>query len=136
MDKIIRLTYTNSGRICFTDLHTAREVLTPDGFEELTETLYEIPAFTLRLHVTPSTDVKALVNYWGKGAREKRIKPLLTALAKVPGGSAISVSYLLPPFARLRLYTYPDAWDDPTASSQDCFFTSMNFFNESIIPVE
>ncbi|HYV27729.1 MAG TPA: hypothetical protein VFA77_09365 [Candidatus Eisenbacteria bacterium] len=134
MDKILRLSYTNSansGRICFTDLHTAREVLTPDGFEDLTETLYEIPAFSLRLHVTPDTNVKALVNYWGKGAREKRIKPLLTALSKVRGGSAINVSYLLPPFARLRLYTYPDAWDDPTASSQDCFFTSMNFFNAS-----
>jgi hypothetical protein len=30
----------------------------------------------------------------------------------------------------LRLYTYPETWDDPTASKQDCFYTAMNFFNE------
>jgi hypothetical protein len=43
----------------------------------------------------------------------------------------MNISYLLPTFARLRLYTYPEAWDDATASQQDCFFTAMNFFNET-----
>ena len=42
-----------------------------------------------------------------------------------------NISYLLPPFARLRLYTYPYTWNDPTAARQDCFFTSMNFFSET-----
>jgi hypothetical protein len=45
--------------------------------------------------------------------------------------AALSVSYLLPTFARVRLYTYPYTWNDPSASRQDCFFTSMNFFNTS-----
>jgi hypothetical protein len=47
----------------------------------------------------------------------------------MPGGGSLSVSYLLPTFARVRLYTYPYTWNDPSASRQDCFFTSMNFFN-------
>jgi hypothetical protein len=38
---------------------------------------------------------------------------------------------LLPPFARLRLYTYPDAWKDATVTNQDCFYSSLNFFNET-----
>ena len=30
----------------------------------------------------------------------------------------------------MRLYTYPEAWTDPTITVQDCLFTAMNFFNE------
>jgi len=48
----------------------------------------------------------------------------------VPGGGSFNISYFLPVFARLRLYTYPYTWNDPGICRQDCFFTSMNFFNE------
>jgi hypothetical protein len=85
----------------------------------------------LRLRVTPDSDVNALVKYWGKGGREKLIAPLLTSLAKVPGGAAFNISYFLPTFPRLRLYTYPYTWNDQAACKEDCFFTSMNFFNET-----
>jgi hypothetical protein len=129
LERIRRLAYTNSGTICFTDLETVRDVLTPEGFDDLIEALYEVPAFTLRLHVTPESDIDELVEYWGKGGREKLIRPLLRALTRVPGGASINVSVLMPPFPRLRLYTFPDSWDDPTASRQDCFFTALNFFN-------
>ena len=61
--------------------------------------------------------------------------PLLLVLLSVPhaapGGAAVNISYLMPTFARLRLYTYPDSWNDPDTSKQDCFFTTMNFFNET-----
>ncbi len=126
-----RLAYTNSGTICFADLQIARDILSPEEFRGFLGNICETPAFILRLQVGPKSDVDALANYWGKGGREQRIKPLLKALARVPGGGAINVSYLLPPFARLRLFTFPDAWNDPTAARQDCFFTSMNFFNET-----
>ena len=128
-EQIRRLVYTDSGTVCFTDLGAVREALPPGSFDRLIEALYEVPAFSLRLHVTPDSDVDALVKYWGKGGREKQIRPLLKALLRVPGGAAINVSCLLPPFPRSRLYTYPDSWDDPTASRQDCFFTALNFFN-------
>ena len=107
---IERLTYRKWGELCFSDLEAAEDLLEPAEFQSLLEALYAIPAYALRLHVGPDSDVAALVKYWGKGGREKRIAPLLKALAKVPGGESISVSSLLPPFARLRLYTYPDAW--------------------------
>ncbi len=130
IERILALTYTNSDFLCFTDLQAIKAVLRPNEFNELIEILYELPTYILRLRVNPDSDIDALVKYWGKGGRERMIAPLLNALAKVPGGTAFNISYLLPPFARLRLYTYPYTWNDPTAEKQDCFFTSMNFFNE------
>jgi len=129
VERIKRLTYTNAGYLCFTDLGVVKGVFTDDEFKDLIETLYQLPAYLLRLRVTPDSDVEALIKYWGKGGREKMISPLLNSMAKVPGGASLNVSYLLPTFARLRLYTYPYTWNDPSASRQDCFFTSMNFFS-------
>lgn len=125
-----RLTYRKWGELCFSDLEVAEDLLSPAEFQALLESLYAIPAYALRLHVDPDADIGALVKYWGKGGRERRIEPLLKALSKVPGGESINVTYLLPPFPRLRLYTYPDAWKDTTASRQDCFYSALNFFNE------
>ena len=129
-EKLKRLAYTNGSDVCFSDLQAVEHVLPATDFQELVAQLYREPAYSLRLHVSPGSDVDALVKYWGKGGREKLIAPLLKGLARAPGGGSISISYLLPPFARLRLYTFPDAWNDPTASQQDCFFTALNFFNE------
>jgi hypothetical protein len=131
VEKIKRLTYTNGGFLCFTDLQAVQKILQPDDFKDLVCSLYAVPTYLLRLRVTPDADVDALVKYWGRGGREKFVAPLLTALSHAPGGGAINISYFLPPFARLRLYTYPEAWKDPTAPRQDCFFTAMNFFNET-----
>lgn|ERR1051325_787336 len=131
LEQLKRLTYTNAGYLCFTDLQAMKRVLGVEEFKDLVETLYEVPTYLLRVHVQPDSDVEGLIKYWGKGGREDLIAPVLNALAKVPGGSALNISYLLPPFARLRLYTYPYASKDPTAPRQDCFFTSLNFFNEN-----
>jgi len=127
--KIRRLVYTNSGTVCFTDLEAVRNVLAPHRFDDLIEAFCEVPAFMLRLQVAPDSDIDGLAKYWGKGGREQLIRPLLKALARVPGGAGINVSYLMPPFARLRLYTFPDSWNDSTVSRQDCLFTALNFFN-------
>jgi hypothetical protein len=51
-------------------------------------------------------------------------------MTRVPEGATINVSHLLPPFARLRLYTYPNP-ADPNILREDCFWSSMNFFNHS-----
>jgi hypothetical protein len=131
VERIRRLTYCSGGYVCFTDLRALQPVLKPEEFKELIETLYAVPTFLLRLSITADSDTDALTRYWGRGGREKLIAPLLASLARTPGGGSINISYLLPPFARLHLYTYPDAWKDPTATRQDCFFTAMNFFNDS-----
>ena len=91
----------------------------------------DLTAYMLRLEVAPESDVNGLIKYWGKGGREKFIAPLIASLGRIPGGGAINVSYLLPPFARLRLYTYPDAWKNDAAEQFDCVFSALNFFNDT-----
>jgi len=129
LQSIRRLAYTNAGSVCFADLEAMQRTLAPREFDQLVEALYRVPAYALRLRVMPKCDTDALVKYWGKGGREKRVAPLLRSLARVPGGGSINISYFLPPFVRLRLYTFPASWDDPAAVKQDCVFTSLNFFN-------
>jgi hypothetical protein len=131
IDQVRRLTYTNGNYLCLADLEALRQVLPPGDFKDLLQTLYVTPTYFLRVRIPANGDVDSLIKYWGKGGREKRIAPILNSVARIPGGGAINVSYLMPTFARLRLYTYPDSWNDPTVAKQDCFFTTMNFFNES-----
>lgn len=129
LEKIWRLSYTNDGYLCFTDLQAIKAVYKPAEFNDLVETLYQMPTYVLRLRVTPDSNVDALVKYWGKGGRERLIAPLLNSMSKVPGGVAFNISYFLPAFARLHLYTYPYTWQNRVENKSDCFFTSMNFFN-------
>ena len=131
ISKVRQLTYTNEGYECLTDLECLRRVLKADEFKKLMLALYVTPTYFLRVRIPPGADLEALARYWGKGGREKRILPIIDSIARAPAGTAVNVSYLMPTFARLRLYTYPEAWNDPTASKQDCFFTTMNFFNET-----
>jgi hypothetical protein len=125
-----KLTYTRAGATCFSDLQLAREKLSGSEYQSLVETLYQIPTYRLQLHVRPDSDVDELVRYWGRGGRSERIHPLLKSLARVPEGASTSVSLLLPDYARLHLYTYPESWSEPTASRQDCFYAALNFFRD------
>lgn len=131
VERIKSLTYTNAGYLCFADLQAAEGALKPGEFNDLVGTLCTVPAYILRLKVNKDSDINGLIKYWGQGGREKLIAPFLSSLARVPGGGAVNVSYLLPPFPRLRLYTYPDTWSDMSASKEDCLFAALNFFNES-----
>jgi hypothetical protein len=129
LELIRSLAYTNGNQLCFCNFATLREQLTADEFHEAVEALYSVPAVLLRVHVSPESDVNALVNYWGRGGREKRIRPLIESVANMPGGEDINVSFLLPSFARVRLYVYPDPDGDVLEAKTDCFYTALNFFN-------
>jgi hypothetical protein len=131
VEKVRQLTYTNNEYLCFADLEAVQNAIKPDELNNLIETLCAVPAFLLRLHVAEDSNIDQLIRYWGKGGREKLIAPMLNSLARVPGGGWINISYLLPPYARLRLYTYPDGWNDRSAPLQDCTFTALNFFNDT-----
>ena len=63
---------------------------------------------------------------------EKRVRPLLESMAKLPRpeGTSMSISAFFPTFARSRLFTYPSSWNEPQASREDCIWTAMNFFND------
>jgi len=87
-------------------------------------------ALMVKLRIRPDSDVHGLIAYWGRGGREKEIGPLIESLSKVPGGFSLSVSQLLPRFARARAFTYPDPVDTTVNGAYDCHWTSLNFWNK------
>lgn len=128
--RLKQLTYLNAGRLCLSDLDLARKVLGARAFENLVEFLFASPAYRLRLLVSAASDIDALAKYWGRGGREELIKPMLKSFARIPGGTDVAVSALLPDFARVRLFHYPDEkHDGPTVERQDCIYSALNFFN-------
>jgi hypothetical protein len=90
----------------------------------------------LRLHVTPTTDVNALVQYWGKAAFSTDAKAILDSFTHIPGGAWISLSKLLPPRPSGQLYTYPMPENPANGPpvTRDCNWTAYNFFRTPADP--
>ena len=130
LELLRRLTYTNAGALCLADLPALQPIFSTNEFRALFGAIYMEPTVLARLWVTPDSDINMLAAYWGRGGRVGKIKPLLKSLAKVPGGGHVNISYLLPTFARLRLYTFSPPAPDTDPAREDCFWTALNFFNE------
>lgn len=134
LQQVKSLTWSNEGAICFSDLDMLKGRLPASQFKNLIETIYSVPALLMRVRITPDTDPKGMLKYWGKGGRAAKIKPLVESIAKHKANERLSIGYFLPPFARVRLNTFPDPATDPMAIRQDCFWSAMNFFNEAPDP--
>ena len=84
------------------------------------------------LMVKPDTDIDKIANYWGNipGVHFTDIRPLLEALKQLPDGGNLGLYYLLPKFARDRLYTFPLP---PQAGEpiMDCHWSTFNFCNDT-----
>jgi len=84
------------------------------------------------LMVKPDTDIDKIAAYWGNipGVRFTDTRPLLEALKQLPDGGNLGLYYLLPKFARDRLYTFPLP-PQPGEPIMDCHWTTFNFCNET-----
>ena len=129
-----RLTYTQGGSVCFCDGAIVQRLFSREDFTSLVKALYGERTFLMRLVINANTDIDALIKYWRKGGRALALRPLFESMAKVPGGTSINISYLLPTFARLRLYTYANEDTDPALTKENCFWTAMNFFKDKPDP--
>jgi hypothetical protein len=85
----------------------------------------------VRLRIRPTTDVDKLMGYWGRapGVRLINVRPLLESMKRLQDGGSVGVGFLLPQFARERLYTYPLP-SQPGDPVMDCHWSTMNFFND------
>ncbi len=82
------------------------------------------------LCITPSSNMDAIVNYWGVGGRKKNIAPLVRAL-RHEGEAKINIVCLLPDFPRDHIYMHSLCNNaDAMGHKEDCFWSAMNFFNE------
>jgi hypothetical protein len=86
--------------------------------------------FLVQLVFDQTSDIDAMVAYWDYPGGFKGLRTLFESLARVPGGGELDIGHLLPPFARERLYTFPDPSTGPSTPKHDCLWTSLNFFND------
>jgi hypothetical protein len=124
------MTYVDGPNLCFADAPIFAELSTPEETKALLKCVWRVSTFVMKVRIESDKDVDTITKYWGTFGAGKIYKPLLESMSRVPNGTEISVSQLFPPFARLRLYTYPDP-RDTNIVRQDCFWTAMNFFNGS-----
>jgi hypothetical protein len=87
-------------------------------------------AVLARLCIRPDTDIDKVSMYWGNAnnVRFIDIRPMLEALKRLPRGGTLSLMYLLPPFARERLYTFPSP-PAPGEPIPSCSWSTFNFSN-------
>ena len=84
-----------------------------------------------QLVIDGSSDIDAMVAYWDFRGRSKGLRSLFESLARVPGGGELDISHVLTPFARKRLYSFPEPSDDPKIWRRDCGWTALNFFDDT-----
>lgn len=124
------LIYQRGDYLFFADLRCVETAFTSP--EERTNLLKGIscePTYMLSLKISPHSNIEPLVRYWGKGDREKDVRPLIEAVANTENGDYIAVAHLLPRFARNRLWTYPVPAESGAAMRQDCHWSALNFFS-------
>lgn len=125
-----RLAYFRNGWLCFSDSQAFRLTSSTNEAVALMKVLSRVPAVLARLRVDEKSDIDALVRYWGRGGRERSLRTLLESMARVPGGTSLELTYLLPPVPQQLLYTYPNpALARMNQPLPDCAWSSMNFFN-------
>lgn len=129
---MMRLSYVRGERICFSDLAFVLTQMPSEAARlNLVKTLSGMSTVMARLRIRPTTDIDKLVGYWcgATGVRVKDVRPLLESVRRLENGGAVSLVYLLPPFARKRLFTFPASGQSGEANA-DCHWTTLNFFRE------
>lgn len=131
--RVRKLLYPRGEALCFSDFECVmRQLPTDEARLRVVKILSRQTAVRVGLRIRPDTDIDKLLGYWGTvpGVHLKDIRPLMESTKRIaPDGGTVSLLYLLPPFARQRLYTFPlpsSAGD----AVMDCHWSTMNFFND------
>jgi len=126
-----KLMYPRGNLQCFSDYELVlMQIHDKDEQMRLLSVLSSQTAVMGGVRIRPDTDIDKLLGYWTwpGGIRAKDIEPLLESQKSIPDGR-IGLVYLLPQFARQRLYTFPMP-SRPGDPAMDCHWTTMNFFND------
>lgn len=131
-DLVLPLIYRDDGYLLFSDMRVIQSSL-PSGLEriKLIKVLSREQTYLLSIRVGPEDHLEELSAYWSRGGRERYVRPLLEAAVRSGRECEIPVAHLLPTFARLRLYTYPEPPERLPALNRDCHWAAFNFFNDS-----
>jgi hypothetical protein len=136
LDLVKQLLYPEGRSLCFSDVGLVLGRISDEKTKlSFVKALTRQTAVLVRLRIRPDSDIEKIVGYWtaGSGARAKDVRPMLEALKRLHDGGSVGLGFLLPPFARERLYTTPA----PTKAgdiAEDCHWSAMNFFSETPDP--
>lgn len=110
-----------------------RQIGTGANFQQLVRRLLRQQAMFVSLRIENPDNVEALADYWGKGGRRTDIMPLLQLIADAGPTRTLNISELLPELPRRLLYRYPKVTLEDLSKPQlaNCFWTALNFFNET-----
>ncbi len=125
------LIYRDGNYMLFSDIELVRERIgSDDEMRRLGKALFQQPTVIARLAIDRMANLDTLIEYWGRGGRRTEIRPLLESVAGGGSDRFIDVFHLLPPFARDRLYCYPElsAMELDRPAIVNCLWTSLNFF--------
>jgi hypothetical protein len=127
-----KLVYNANGVSCFSDQEVMlRQLSSSEQRDRFMQSILRQKAVMVRLQVRRDSDVDKLLGYWAapaNGVHYKDMRPLLDSLKRTPDGGGLSILYLLPPFARERLNTFPMITAGG-ANKPDCHWGTFNFFN-------
>jgi len=122
------LMWRRGSGLFFSDYNiVADKITSPAAKLELLAQLTHKSSVVLTMEVPPDGEIDELIAYYGVNGRVDKVEPILKALSEA-GGGTIGFSNMLPAFARVRLYRFPE----PLAGkdiSPDCHWSSFNFFN-------
>ena len=122
------LLWRRGNALLFSDYNVVADGLSsPTVKMALLKQLTRKASLVVRLKVPGQGDVTPLAQFWGFGGRVDKVSPLLHSLAQ-SGGGELDVANLLPPFARQRLYRFPDPLPDSDLGP-GCHWSAFNFFN-------
>ncbi|MCB1077284.1 MAG: adenylosuccinate synthetase [Verrucomicrobiae bacterium] len=85
-----------------------------------------------RLRPSPKLDRDAMRNYWSVKGKNDGALPLLESITGPGSVEPVDITYLLPPLPRRFLYTYGTREMAVGRDLPDCFWSSLNFFQQEI----
>jgi hypothetical protein len=128
-----RLVYSNGAAKQLSDYpFLLGKIPTLDRRIAMAQSLSRESAVIAGLSIRPDTDIDKIAAYWGNmpNVHFTDIRPMMEALKALPQGGYLSLVYLLPKFARERLYTFPMP-PKPGDPVMDCHWTTFNFASDT-----
>lgn len=133
VDLFKRLLYVNGGTHQLSDYQfMLGKIPTVERRVAMARSMSRQSAVLVRLVIRPDTDIDKIASYWGNmpNVRFTDIRPLMESLKQLPEGGNVSLLYMLPKFARDRLYTFPLP-PQPGEPTMDCHWSTFNFSSET-----